>query len=1368
VDAVRIDSENLRNRRGYWITENPAVLDCRDRAIAIVDSGIWELIVTLAIIADLSLTIASFALPSEDSDSLGMFLGGGFVLLFLVADVVLRILKERYGFFLKFLNWIELVVAVVGLVTVVIELEERFKGSSGARQPGASLGRTIRPVLRVFRVFRGFFAFFASRGGIRGRINKGVDRLFDHIVRKQLTEFLLMPKQNVKIQPSQGVLHLERAQLRSSRLNNLHLPLVLAAGIFDMVHLELKMGKLNAGHHRLMVLVQNVILVVSPGRSEERSSHWNYHDVKASKTKTIKLASKLMEPFAKPPKQKKPETGNHGSVRVQKQEGSSWIRRKLAKLLRDILNNGMQIAIHDFEIRYEDEASGICGPYRILGGFVVDSMQLRAVSAGQGHGDEQHLFRAKGLWRAGLGQPEESADIPLPKSSWRTTAFGAAAPFLNGTPATTPRVFDFSHGVHGGLHGHGIKVFWEMFPMDRLHTCSSDLLKDGVTTTTATSQFRLRLQEDSDCNITDFLKARKFLRMWERLRYGICEVVMQKMLEQKAGMNAVHLSSHRLREKARRLRDIIGQYKYLVEPCNFSAHFVCRPFRGTGDEPHLDLDITIPELSLLLDMKQLKGLAAILGYLQTWTRQDTLFQWKPPPAQFRSAADVSGCGLSKGRLLWAYALKLVLKSIHPKYFWTSLAWINMRRGASMRQALFEALSARTVDQERVEVLQVGLSLLECLAVRREFLIQQATRKKDESLFKRRGLLSCCNCRKKTTEELAEGQDDEEEEQDDEEEGDSDIIDLESDNENEMNESKDEVGNNAPFNSEAIEVMPDIKVQPRRPVEEASLSPAEKPEKAEKERRFTLFPTEKKPKDKLDISGAKEFMQIHFTLRKSYFDLLYPPGVNGRRRAMLRLGALWFQSLGARGAPYRLWSCLAPPLVVVGLPVGDPMHKHPALGLQVQEASAVFSAAPKDGPELRTFMLFDEQMSREKLKKAGLARPVLQLRAAKLKPNQMSEEEARQSPWGRKGSKSIPAPWRMGVCIEPFRATILKSFVLRVKDFLFSYLAVPNLDPAELTKRAQSGAKTLEDPSHLWVQLQEIRKRRHQRHRHLKFGRRLELAMGLRGPLANGQRFLGSIIFPGGFSATLLELYHENRWIRLNIFAPPGTQEFHRLGWPVDGSGAYRPFGALEPVRGVDGWWFETEEHANHFAKVQAAGGKILESPVWEATELTDAGEVTALAGQPPRLAGRGLPRQARLPSKMPPAEPSKEKTLLSCAAQVAGPTVIIAAGMAAEIGRNAAARLAASVPSCEEVDKAKSDSEAQHTRRVRKRRSSLSSPMTGTTERKAPATTVDGTALSVSMEVLPTGALGLPPPSLLQAWWEELGLVRNDFSIASR
>lgn len=42
-----------------------------------------------------------------------------------------------------------------------------------------------------------------------------------------------------------------------------------------------------------------------------------------------------------------------------------------------------------------------------------------------------------------------------------------------------------------------------------------------------------------------------------------------------------------------------------------------------------------------------------------------------------------------------------LQSIHPTYFWTSLAWINMRRAASMRQALFEALSARLGNEMKL-------------------------------------------------------------------------------------------------------------------------------------------------------------------------------------------------------------------------------------------------------------------------------------------------------------------------------------------------------------------------------------------------------------------------------------------------------------------------------------------------------------------------------------------------------------------------------------------------------------------------------------------------------------------------------------------
>lgn len=44
--------------------------------------------------------------------------------------------------------------------------------------------------------------------------------------------------------------------------------------------------------------------------------------------------------------------------------------------------------------------------------------------------------------------------------------------------------------------------------------------------------------------------------------------------------------------------------------------------------------------------------------------------------------------------------------------------------------------------------------------------------------------------------------------------------------------------------------------------------------------------------------------------------------------------LGFSANGPKSGPDpRLWSCLAPPMVVVTLPVGDQMHKRPALGLQ---------------------------------------------------------------------------------------------------------------------------------------------------------------------------------------------------------------------------------------------------------------------------------------------------------------------------------------------------------------------------------------------------------------------------------------------------
>ncbi|CAE7330062.1 unnamed protein product, partial [Symbiodinium microadriaticum] len=519
---------------------------------------------------------------------------------------------------------------------------------------------------------------------------------------------------------------------------------------------------------------------------------------------------------------------------------------------------------------------------------------------------------------------------------------------------------------------------------------------------------------DSGCSVSDFLKTRKILRKWERLRYGISRFVMQQMLDERQGPHAVHLSQHRLREKARRLRDIIGQHKYLVEPCNFSLHFVCLPFKGSGGEPHLDVDLDIQELSTLLDMTQLKGLAAIIGYVQRWVRQDNLFQWKPPPSSYRQAADISGSGLSKGRLLWAYALKLVLRSIHPRYHWSSLSWVQMRRAASLRHALFEALVARgSVDQMRVEVLQVSLPLLECLAIRREAYIELATRKQKESYFQKK---RCCRRRSADdpTEALGEGADDEEDF-----DGDFDLDDDSDESE------EDDLGDGGDSQTMTmVRPKPEVSITMQE-IREASFHSdrpptPQSPQEKENSKKFRLFGNEgKKHRDKLDLQAAREFMQFAVHLRKFYFDLLYPPGANGRRRALLRWGMLHVQSMGVRGAPYRLWSSLVPPIVVISAPIGDLLHKHPAFSLQVTEASAVFSAAPKEGPELRSFLAFDrKRMSPEKFEKAGQdkMRPVFQLRAL------AREEEMPATTWRR-------PDWQRqfrGILVTLFRSTCRRS------------------------------------------------------------------------------------------------------------------------------------------------------------------------------------------------------------------------------------------------------------------------------------------------------------------------------------------------------
>lgn len=535
IKAVNIEADSLRNDDAYWEIEHrgqSGAAACHDRLVKISDSTFVEFGVNIVIAIDLVLTFLSFVLPSEQSESTGVFVLSALIVFVLLLDVIIRVLKDGTKFFIKFLNWIEFGVAIGGAAACIYDISQRASNEDPARSSGAAFGRAIRPALRVFRVFRGFFNFLGGRGGLQARLDASMDKIMDVFIRRMIKGILLVPGENVSIRPSSGEFHLEKAQVCSSNLEGLHLPLALKAGIFDMIHFQLKFGKIARGSHRLMLVIENVILVVGPGHHQEPpASAWEYDTVLAAKTKLINLACHWIEIFAKPRKQSDPANApkNPGSVRKEKRGMSNWIKNRGTKLLKNILSAGMHLSINNLEIRYEDDTSDICGPYRVLGGVVMETLQLRAVSARHRPHDASGAFRTTGHWRPGPGKLAAEAEHPRRDFTMKDLNVKS---LLNLGMKKMHDVFDFHHGIQGGIHGHGFQVFFDLIP--RKHDSPKDTWSPGhKDETSILSSYGERLRDNSGCAVTDFLKQRQRLRKWEKVRLGLCSHIMSKLLEKR-------------------------------------------------------------------------------------------------------------------------------------------------------------------------------------------------------------------------------------------------------------------------------------------------------------------------------------------------------------------------------------------------------------------------------------------------------------------------------------------------------------------------------------------------------------------------------------------------------------------------------------------------------------------------------------------------------------------------------------------------------------------------------------------------------------------------------------------------------------------
>eukprot|EP00930_Biecheleria_cincta_P101764 TRINITY_DN9340_c0_g2_i2.p1 TRINITY_DN9340_c0_g2~~TRINITY_DN9340_c0_g2_i2.p1 ORF type:complete len:1396 (+),score=191.21 TRINITY_DN9340_c0_g2_i2:567-4190(+) len=1199
-----------------------------------------------------------------------------------------------------------------------------------------------------------------------------MDKIMDVFIRRMIKGILLVPGENIRIRPSSGEFHLEKAQLCSSNLDGLHLPLSLKAGIFDMIHFQLKFGKIARGNHRLMLVIENVILVVGPGHHQERPAPaWEYDTVMAAKTKLINLACRWIEIFAKPRKQAvAANAGKPGSVRKEKRGVANWIKNRGTKLLKNILSNGMHLSINNLEIRYEDDTSDICGPYRVLGGVVMETLQLRAVSARQRPIDESMDFRTSGHWRPG---PGKRAEVEYARKDISMKDLNMKGLWNLGMQRMHD-VFDFHHGIQGGLHGHGFTVFFDLIPrrQDSQKESWSASQKDE---TSITSRYGARLRDNSGAKVTDFLKQRRRLRKWEKVRLGLCSHIMSKLLERRKKQEAVHLSEHRLREKARRLRDLVAKHFYLVEPVDFTVHFLVWPAVGSGDSPQLDVDVRVHDVSLLMDVRQLKSAAALLGYLRRWVREDRTFYWSVPPRHLWHAADVSAIsGLTMVRLRWFHALRLVLQGIHNRYPWRALGWMQMRRLGCMRRALSDELLGKRPNEKRIEVLQMALPLADVLAVRKQAYVEIKTRRKMERRQRRIARASFlsrfCRCGGPSGASNHDDHDD----QDDPDELEQEI--------------QEEV-----YEDEVQDGQDDVEIDGQEP-QPTSMGDAQdiKLQMNSSDTLNTKSTTAKKKNgDELNLKAALEFVQCNLLVSRFCADLLLEPTTDRKsRRVLMRCAAVGIEALAVHGAPYQIWCGLASPTIVAATKAGSSLHKLPAIRLQVFEANAVFAGAPNDASNLRS--LFSIDRKRAPPQANGEFRPMFQLRASVLENQPMTETEARQSPWGRRGVKSIPSPWHIAACCEAFEANVCKAFLMKLRKLVLSFLAVPHLSPADIARRAMKGTHDLEDPCLMWVLIEEFREKRTRRLKNMKFAKRVEQALGQRGPIGDGQRFRGHLLFPSGLRASVVDAYHANKWLLIRAVLPPGSADMQRDSWPPRFGTGYRP-SCAEAFRSPDGWWFESEEQASNLAAIIARGGVTESQNLGYGDEcFADTGAQSlenavapssddpygwgdllpeGLLGCPPNFSSTGLPPQPQEPLSEPVQKSSlRQQPFLgfACAAPcTASPAAIVAVSMAKEAMSSVADAASA---------KLKLGTHSERTTTAGSERSSNGDelrlqafqpaqiPMPKPYGREwlaMPASELElwSQSMGVEMEVLPKGALGLPAPASLNTWWKELGLV---------
>lgn len=915
VQHVDYDSRSLRTPEAHWESEQfEGPIGCHGCLSQTLDSAVWEVCVTACVLADLTLTILTFVLDEEVAEGDMVFYSSAGFLSVLVLDVVLRILKDRIRFFIfpfKVLNWIEFTVGILGAAMVVMDGVRRScsgaECESAKQNKGASLGRSIRPILRFSRVLRAAFQLFLARGGLHKKIDRATDRLTDALVRQAIGGMLILPDDNVTLKPSSGMFHLEKAQVRSSAFRDLHFPFSILGGIIDLVHIDIDMfagtsrkkrDMMSHTGHRLLVVVENVLLVVGPEHHVEEG--WGFEAVKDGKSKLVELMTKVF-------KSSTPQAGGDDdgdgankpkkmNVAAAKKKSIEYMKRNLKQVIGEVLAHGMHVSIKNVEIRYEDANGYLSGGPAVIGGFKVTSAQIRALGALEDEEDDDHPeedFRVKGKWLAGdANDPKFFSEV-----SRKSSGGSSRSPEGPGA-ASSPTYFSgfgFDKEATKKRHlNHGVRVAMEMFNL-----CAFWDMHEGRSLN-KNALYTPMLQEGTGVDILSFLHDRQRRENRERLRLAVLHRV-EKSFIKRDGKSAI--------ERMRRLRDRVAAHRYLLLPSGCSLHALVKPPAAGDRDPFEDfwpvatnIDCFVPSVPLVVDLSQAQCIYKVVNYFKTWKKQDQRVMWQPVPHH-----DSSQIAYQR----WGLALRQVLHGIDDTYPWHSLAWVEMRRRAAINQEYLSELCTTPRDTDKIAALQVGLPLAEVLLARQAAASANAAerlKKRESRVQKLRSKLGMILLRRMS--KAADSKESDEEVSLRVEQA-NDVMKREETSAKELEALEGKANNALPASAKAAQVLV-----------------------------------------RMDVMEAKLLCESPVVSRKP-------------RRLLMHLKARGISCIGTRCAPRKVWMRWAPQERVQELANDVRAPEDPVGEVTVNDLRAVLCSAPTTAPRMRRLLNFTHEMDTSK-------------------------------------------------------------------------------------------------------------------------------------------------------------------------------------------------------------------------------------------------------------------------------------------------------------------------------------------------------------------------------------------------------------------